>query len=133
MSIETSFKLHTCRKLHNDWKRQQAAADIKKTAQTKAGDNMPNCMNDEYKRELCKILALNLPTLRTKANLSQDELADRLGFSRQTISAIENQKRDMQWSTFSALIMFFANYDEIKPLMVAMGIINDKVKKFLNL
>ena len=94
---------------------------------------MPDCMNNEHKQELCKVLASNLPTLRTKANLSQDELADRLGFSRQTISAIENEKRDMQWSTFSAIVLYFAQNDEIKRLMVTMGIITDGVEKILNI
>jgi len=94
---------------------------------------MPDCMSNERKQELCKVLASNLPTLRTKANLSQDELADRLGFSRQTISAIENEKRDMQWSTFSAIALYFAQDDKIKRLMIAMEIINDDVEKTLNI
>jgi len=60
-------------------------------------------------------------------------LADRLGLSRQTISAIENEKREMQWSTFSTLIMFFANDHEIRQIMIAMGIINDRVAKTFNM
>ena len=81
------------------------------------------------KQELCKLMASNLSTLREKAKLTQDELADRLGLSRQTISAIENEKRDMQWSTFSVLLMFFASSDEIKQIMIAMGIVNNAVEQ----
>jgi putative transcriptional regulator len=36
----------------------------------------------------------NLRELRTKANLSQADLADRLGVSRQTVNAIETQRYD---------------------------------------
>ena len=85
------------------------------------------------KHELCRLMASNLSTLREKAKITQDELADRLGLSRQTISAIENEKRDMQWSTFSVLIMFFASDSEIKQIMIAMGIMNDTVAKVFNL
>lgn len=93
---------------------------------------MPNCLNDDRKQELCIILASNLPTLRAKANLSQEELADRLGFARATISAIESKRRDMQWSTFSAITLFFSKDEEIRQLMVVMGIWNDEVNKVLN-
>ena len=86
----------------------------------------------EEKRELCKLMASNLSVLREKAKIKQDELADRLGISRQTISAIENDKREMQWSTFSVLLMFFANDDETRRIMVAMEIINEAVEKVFN-
>ena len=79
-----------------------------KNNHVKVGERMSEGISAERRRELCKILAVNLPTLRTKAKLSQDELSDRLGFSRQTISAIEGEKRDMQWSTFSAIVLFFS-------------------------
>ena len=92
-----------------------------------------NGICSERKQELCKILASNLSTLRAKAGLSQDELADRLGLSRQTICAFEKQKRPMQWTTFSATTLFFSQDNEIKHLMTAMGIINDDIKAFLNI
>ena len=90
---------------------------------------MSDYISPECRQELCKLMASNLSTLRAKASITQDELADRLGLSRQTISAIENEKREMLWSTFSILIMFFARNNEIKLLMIAMGIINDDVEK----
>ena len=78
-------------------------------------------------------MASNLSTLRAKANLSQNDLADRLGFTRQTISAIEGKKRDMQWSTFSSLVLFFSKDDEVSQLMTVMGILNNDVKAILNI
>ena len=94
---------------------------------------MHDCLNDERRQELCKIMSSNLSTLRAKANLSQDELADRLGFARQTISAIENDKRNMQWSTFSAITLFFSKDEEIKQLMITMGILNENVIRVFNI
>ena len=77
-------------------------------------------------------MASNLSTLREKTKITQDELADRLGLSRQTISAIENEKRDMQWCTFSVLFMFFANIDDAKRIMLAMEIITGSTKRAFN-
>jgi len=94
---------------------------------------MTDGISNERRHQLCKLLASNLPTLRTKAKLSQDELSDRLGFSRQTISAIEGEKRDMQWSTFSAITLFFSKYKEVSQLMVVMGILDDDVRKTFNI
>ena len=78
-------------------------------------------------------MASNLSTLREKLKITQDELADRLGLSRQTISAIENEKRDMQWSTFSVIVLFFSKDDEIKRLMSAMEILDNGVCEILNI
>ena len=78
----------------------------------KVGVIMVEPMSTEKRKLLCKNMATNLPTLIAKADLSQDDLADRLGFSRQTISAIENGKREMQWSTFTAIVLFFSKDKE---------------------
>jgi DNA-binding XRE family transcriptional regulator len=87
----------------------------------------------EKKQELCKLMSSNLSTLREKANLTQNELADKLGLARQTISAIETKKRDMHWSTFSVLIRFFAKNEELKQIMSAMGIIHTDIEKVFSI
>ena len=90
-------------------------------------------IDNERKQKLCKILSSNLPTLRTKTGMSQKELADRLGFSRQTISAIEGKKRDMQWSTFSAIVLLLSNDSEVCLMMAVIGILGDDVRKTLKI
>ena len=94
---------------------------------------MSGCISNEEREELCNKMGSNLFSLRAKSNMTQDELACRLGLSRQTISAIENGKRKMMWSTFSVLIMFFAKNNELKQIMFAMGVINSDVEKTLNI
>ena len=94
---------------------------------------MLNYMNDERKFDLCRILASNLPTLRTKAEMSQTELAERLGLSRVTISGIESKRRMMQWSTFLAAVLYFSRDTEIERLMSVMGILDDDVRQILNI
>jgi len=92
---------------------------------------MASFIDADKKEKLCVNMATNLPVLRAKVRLSQDDLADRLGFSRQTISAIENGKRKMQWSTFTAIALFFSKDSEIREHMVIMGILNDEVEEML--
>jgi DNA-binding XRE family transcriptional regulator len=94
---------------------------------------MPDYISFERKQELCRLLASNLPTLRTKSNISQNELADRLGFTRQTFSAIEGQKRDMQWSTFAAIAMFLSKDYEVNHMMSILGILDDDVRNTLRI
>ena len=94
---------------------------------------MAKCISSDNNQEFYRKMASNLSTLREKAKLTQDELADRVGVSRQTISAIETEKRDMHWSNFSVLLMFFANDNEIKQIMYAMGLINDDIEKLFKI
>jgi DNA-binding XRE family transcriptional regulator len=79
------------------------------------------------------VLASNLSALRAKAKLSQYELAHRLGLSRQTIGALESKKRDMQWSTCSAMLLFFSRDREAKRVMLAMNILDKDVSETLNI
>ena len=56
-----------------------------------------------YIRELEKHLVF----LRTTAGISQAELAGLIGISRQTYSAIERCRKEMSWSVYLSLILFF--------------------------
>ena len=92
-------------------------------------DHIPS----EVRVALCKKMGANLAILRMKAGLKQEDLAERLGVSRQTISVVENEHRVLEWLTFSALVMFFAKDKEIKAVMIALGIINEEVERALNI
>lgn len=61
----------------------------------------------EEKELLVKKLTLEFPTLRGAVKASQEEIANAIGISRQTYSAIESQKRIMSWNTYMSLILFF--------------------------
>ena len=59
----------------------------------------------EQKIYLMKSLTDDLPVLRARLGLSQEELADRIGISRQTYGGIETKKREMNWTIFMALLV----------------------------
>lgn len=64
-------------------------------------------LTDAEKDEFIATLTPNLPALRTQAEISQEELANLIGISRQTYSAIERKVRRMAWSTYLSLVLFF--------------------------
>ena len=90
-------------------------------------------MTKDEKNALMKAMADNLPILRAKLNLSQQELAVLLGVTRQTISSFESNQRKMTWSVFLALILIFFRNEPTKKLLVALSIYTPDLNRFLNI
>lgn len=57
--------------------------------------------------KLIRNLTANLPTLRAKLDVSQDEISKIVGISKQTYSSIEGGKRSMSWQIYLTLVLFF--------------------------
>lgn len=67
-------------------------------------------------------MARNLPALRAKLGLSQTQLADCIGVTRQTISSIENASRELSWTNFLSLLFLFLQNPETAKLLPVMDI-----------
>ena len=67
----------------------------------------PYYLTEEEKDALIQKLTPELPLLRAKAEISQEEIANIIGTSRQTYGAIERKSREMSWNTYLSLIWFF--------------------------
>lgn len=89
------------------------------------------CISSINRDELIKLMSENLSVLRAKLNLSQEDLADVLGVTRQTISAIENDQRNMSWPIFLSLILIFLKNKETKRLMILLGIYTKELSDFI--
>ncbi len=76
---------------------------------TEKTDNIKNKMTELFRNEL--------PVLRAKARVSQGELAQKIGISRQTYSSLETGKREMSWTTFLALIAYFQNNENTNKMI----------------
>ena len=68
-------------------------------------------ITENAKELLISKLTDELIFLRTKLGLSQDELSNLIGISRQTYSTLETKKRTMSWGTYLSLILIFDNND----------------------
>lgn len=64
-------------------------------------------LSEKEKTALLDKLTPELPLLRTEANISQEEIANIIGVSRQTYGAIERKVRKMSWNTYLSLILFY--------------------------
>ncbi len=82
-------------------------------------------MNRDAQKRLMVAFTDELPTLRARVRISQGELANRIGISRQTYSLIENKKQPMTWVTFMALLAFFGNNEKSSSMLEALGFYND--------
>jgi len=88
-------------------------------------------MQEERKEYYINKLIENLPVLRAKLQLSQQELANVLGVSRQQIVAIENGKRNMSWNIFLSLLLIFSRNKETQKLLKVFDIWNDELISFI--
>ena len=74
------------------------------------------------KENYADVMADNLAVLRTKLGLSQTELGQLIGVSRQAISAYENKSRALPWGNFTSLLFLFSENESTKMLLPVLGI-----------
>lgn len=73
----------------------------------------------------------NLPVLRKKLKLTQEELAGLIGSSRYTVMLIETKKRRMTWNTFLSLVLLFDKNEETAVLLRALEIYTEELDNLL--
>ena len=62
----------------------------------------------EVEREICREkLRQQLPMLRGAVGASQVDIANAIGISRQTYNAIESGRKEMNWSIYCSLLLYF--------------------------
>lgn len=83
------------------------------------------------KDKYTKLMAENLPTLRTKLGINQDEMAELVGSSRQMLSLIERGVRPMMWDTFMSMHYIFRCNTATKDMMRFLGLYTDELEAFL--
>ena len=79
-------------------------------------------MNDKL------ILKNRLKEARLQSGMSQTQLADCIGVTRQTISSIENQVRELSWTNFLSLLFLFLQNADTAKLLPVMGIYTDELE-----
>lgn len=89
-------------------------------------------MENKVNREkLIKNMTENLPMLRTRLGLTQEELAEKIGVSRSTVLSIENKKREMTWNTFLSLMLLFTKNENTNKLLNILEIYTDEFNDFI--
>ena len=89
------------------------------------------CITEKEKAELIEKLTPELQLLRAKAEISQEEIANIIGTSRQTYGAIERKTRKMSWDTYLSLVWFYdCNRKTHKMLREMKGFPHELIEKF---
>ena len=89
-------------------------------------------INEVDREKLMQVLTEELPVLRAKIGISQGDISNIIGVSRQTYSAIENKKRKMSWNTFLSLVLFFEHNEKTKDMLVGTGAFASSLEQMLN-
>lgn len=71
----------------------------------------------EYKCVCTEMMQDNLASLRAKATITQEEISNVLGCSRQTYYALETKQREMSWGIFLELCFFYHNLNETREML----------------
>ncbi len=74
-------------------------------------------LTDAEKNSFIATLTPHLAILRAKAEISQEEIANLIGVSRQTYGAIERGIRVMSWNTYLSLVLFYDHNQKTHQLM----------------
>jgi len=88
-------------------------------------------VTNEMKKKLITNMAENLQMLRVRLDLTQNDLAEKLGVSRHTVMNIESRKREMTWNNFLALLLLFTKNEETNKLLNVLEIYTDELNDFI--
>jgi len=97
------------------------------------GGLMNRELDSNRKEQLIEILTNELKVLRAKVQISQQELSDRLGISRQTYVAIENKSQKMAWNNFLALLLIFKSNDDTAKIIDWIGAYPPELEQYIKL
>ena len=76
-------------------------------------------------------MAKHLPVLRASIRITQKELAQKIGVTRQSMMLIETKRRPLQWSTYLALVFVFQQFDDSNKLLNSLEVYDDDMLKQL--
>lgn len=79
-------------------------------------------LSQSQKDEYIEKLTSKLAALRAHADISQEDLANIIGTSRQTYYAIESRKRALSWNTYLSLIFFYDAVEETSQMIRDLGV-----------
>jgi len=86
---------------------------------------------EKEKEKIVKEFVDLLPMLRARLGITQQELGERVGATRQTIMFVENKRRQLTWSMFLSLAFLFVMDSRTRPFLMASGIISEDLSRIL--
>ena len=87
----------------------------------------------ETRNEIIELLKPELPVLRAKARVLQEDFANKIEISRQTYSSIETDKRTASWTIVLALIAYFQKKEETSQMLNQIKGIFEKLQMVMDI
>ena len=94
---------------------------------------MYKSISERQKAEVINNMTKNLVALRTMLHLTQAQLAEMMGITRQSLVLYETGKRSMTWNTYLSLLLIFTQRQETNNLLSIMGIYPDELKEIYSI
>lgn len=94
---------------------------------------MYKSISEQQKAEVINNMTKNLVALRTMLHLTQAQLAEMMGITRQSLVLYETGKRSMTWNTYLSLLLIFTQRQETNNLLSIMGIYPDELKEIYSI
>jgi DNA-binding XRE family transcriptional regulator len=94
---------------------------------------MTHELDEAQKEQLIDLLTNELRVLRAKAGISQQELANRIGVSRQTLGLIETKKQRMTWQHFMVLLLLFKGSSGTADIIDRIGASPPELERYIKL
>lgn len=88
-------------------------------------------LDEKTKKLYCESLAENLPVLRAKLGVNQEQLSKRIGISRNMLAIIETKKKEMSWVTFVALSLLFLKNESTAAVFKSLNIYDKQLDDYL--
>jgi len=104
--------------------------NYEKNILTKEGDRLTELTLAQKEKMTGEFISC-LPMLRARLRMTQEELAKKVGTTRQTIIAIENGKRKLTWSMFLSMLFIFYMNPATRPYLIAGNILTEETCKAL--
>ncbi len=88
-------------------------------------------LNRKTKENYTAAMVENLPQLRGILGITQAQLAERVGITRQTLTSIENHSRKLTWKGYLALCFVFSLNREAREWMEMQDICPEIIVNYL--
>ena len=85
--------------------------------------------NNSKRMELINTMVTELPVLRARIGASQADISEKIGISRQTYNAIENGKKNFNWTVFLSLFAVFSSDERTLKMLDSMEVFQEGVAK----
>lgn len=90
-------------------------------------------LTEEERREHIKKMVSMLKQLRFKLGITQREVAEIVGMTRNNYSAIENGRKELTWKYFLALLFFYSYNPYTRETVKESGVVSERLDQWLNI